>query len=537
MGSAPGRPARLQVNATARSAGARRGRRRDGKLTLAVVSGILLSVGGFTAASAAGVNPTAPAARAYLEQHGFAVPASAPNSGGAETPPATPRARCAPGDLVETDRQGRVPERDYASGRAGMGYTCNLRVVGATGGVGGFQVHRYVDRMGHECAFYDSTFLYPSDAYRQDAGTYVLDMSDPARPVRTAELATPAMSSPHESMRLNAERGLLVAAAGSGAVRELWLDVYDVGQDCRQPVLRSSTVFPGLGHEGGMSPDGRTYWSTTSVAGGITAFDLTDPSAPRVVWSSKTWTVHGLSVSADGNRVYLADGTDSGLVGAALRGGTGLRILDVTEVQRRDLDPQVHEISFLTWPVAAIAQNSVPVTIKGRAYLVQFDEFDQNSFSYSSEEAVGAARIIDIHDEQRPRVVSDLRLEVHQPSARASDQKNNPGAQGFARGYAAHYCAVPRPVDPEIVACTMIGSGLRIFDIRDPERPREVAYHIQPQTAGTDPSERGAYAMSGPAFAPERREVWYTDIDTGFFNVQLSKVAWPQSINRSQEER
>ena len=36
-------------------------------------------------------------------------------------------------------------------------------------------------------------------------------MTDPAKPVRTATLQTPAMQSPHESLRLNVARGLLVA--------------------------------------------------------------------------------------------------------------------------------------------------------------------------------------------------------------------------------------------------------------------------------------------------------------------------------------
>ena len=77
-----------------------------------------------------------------------------------------------------------------------------------------------------------------------------------------------------------------------------------------------------------------------------------------------------------------------------------------------------------------------------------------------------------------------------------------------------------------IAACSFLASGLRVFDIRDPLRPREVAYFNQPRTAADVPLERGAYAMSAPAFAPERREVWFTDGNTGFWNVRLSPDAW-----------
>ena len=34
-----------------------------------------------------------------------------------------------------------------------------------------------------------------------------------------------------------------------------------------------------------------------------------------------------------------------------------------------------------------------------------------------------------------------------------------------AQGYAAHYCNIPTRVNPKIVACSFIASGLRLFDI------------------------------------------------------------------------
>ena len=476
----------------------------------------------------AGVAPAGwPSVAAYAGAHGTGVG----DSGVDGAPAPAQRARCARGDLPETDRQGRVPARDYASGRAAEGYTCNARVVAATGGTGGFQVHRYVDRAGRECAYYDSTLVFPKDAYKgEPTGTYVLDMSDPRAPRRTAVLDTPAMQTPHESLRLHAGRGLLVANAGSPSTQVGWLDVYDVSVDCRTPVLRSSSAFAGLGHEGGMSPDGLTYWAATTATAGITAFDLTDPAAPTVVWRSADWATHGVSTSPDGTRLYLADMGKPALVAyrRTLVGGGGLRILDVSDVQRRVPNPQVREIAELTWPEATIPQNQIPVTIRGRSYLVQIDEYDTNVFEYRPDEEVGAGRIIDISDERRPRVVSHLRLEVHDKAARGTDQRDDPGAQRVGQGYAGHYCALPREVDPGIVACSMIASGLRVFDIRNPLRPREVAYHIAPQVSGPDPSERGAYAMAAPAFVPERREIWYSDANTGFYVLRLPPKAWPR---------
>ena len=102
-------------------------------------------------------------------------------------------------------------------------------------------------------------------------------------------------------------------------------------------------------------------------------------------------------------------------------------------------------------------------------------------------------------------------------------------AANDATGYAAHYCAVPRRVDPGIVACSFINSGLRVFDIRKPRHPREVAYFVAPPKAGTVAGLMpGNAAMSQPAFDPKRRDVWYTDAGSGFYNLHLGPKAWPR---------
>ena len=107
-------------------------------------------------------------------------------------------------------------------------------------------------------------------------------------------------------------------------------------------------------------------------------------------------------------------------------------------------------------------------------------------------------------------------------------QRNDPGADSSLQGYAGHYCAVPRRREPGIVACTFILSGLRIFDIRDPRRPREVAYFNAPHHDGLTNA-----ALSGPAFAPERREVWYSDGSHGFFAVRITNGAWTGPTTRT----
>ena len=464
------------------------------------------------------------AGHSHGHDHGAAVLAAADEgtrNAVTATAAATPRADCGPGSHPEAGAQGRVPLADYTSGRAEHPYTCNTELTARFGTTGGFQVHRYIDSAGRECAYYDSTLLFGRDLERGvESGVYALDMSEPSRPQRTAVLRSPAGQSPHESLRLNAARGLLAMNMGTAATYPGFVDIYDVSADCRSPVLRSSLPLAIGGHEGGFSPDGKTYWATTTAAPGVYAVDLTDPAAPQVVWRTTDYAVHGMGISADGTRAYLALVED--FVTTTTSGAGGLVILDVSEVQSRAPNPSVREISRLTWPEVSIPQNNLPVTIGGRRYVVQFDEFDSNVFGNDPADLVGGVHIIDIDDETRPRIVSRIRLEVHQQEQRATDQQDDPGNQSSGQGYAAHYCAVPREVEPHLLACSMIVSGLRVFDMRDPLRPREVAYFNQAQVSGPDPSERGAYAMSAPAFVPDRGEIWYSDSNTGFFNVRLT---------------
>jgi hypothetical protein len=442
----------------------------------------------------------------------------------------TPDGKCGPGSLPETSWQGRVPAKDFTSGRAAKGYTCNAEMVSHFGYSGGYRTARYVDKHGHVCAFYDSTLLFPSDVPGNSgkAGTYVLDMTNPRKPVFTDNLDTPAMDSPHESLRLNSTRGLLVADAGSPATQVGIVDVYSVADDCRHPTFESSLPIGPLGHESGFSPDGKTFWATATAREGITAIDLTQPAFPKIVWHTEKYGSHGMAISPDGKRAYLASPCCNYFTAISGYGNDsrtgGLIILDISSIQNRTIsnpNADVPEIARMTWPEISIPQNVIPVTIKKHDYLIEFDEFSSNVLQYNPDSSVGAARIIDIDNERHPHVISRIRLAAQNPTERASDQQSDPGANTGTQGYAAHYCAVPRQTDPGIVACSMILSGLRVFDIRDPYHPREVAYFNMP-------ADGGAHAMSAPAFDPGRGDIWYTDGASGFWDVHITNAAWPR---------
>lgn len=431
---------------------------------------------------------------------------------------ATPQARCRPGSNPLRGQEGRVPASALNSRAGAHGYTCNLSLVSHQGDFGGYKVWRYIDRAGHVCAFYDTALIFPMNAISlsgpPSTGVVVLNMRNPAHPVQTDTLTTVPMLSPHESLNLNRKRGLLAADLGNPATYPGLMSIYDVSHDCLHPKLDSTFQAARFGHESGLSPDGRTFW-ISGASEGLAAVDVSNPRHPRTIWQGNEF-VHGLSISDNGDTAYAADPVNGNLT-----------ILDVRQIQRRASHPKVREISRLTWHEVSIPQNAYAMRISGHRYLMEFDEFAFR-FNPPSNNYVGAARIIDISHPAHPRIVSDIRLQVNQPAAHRADARDPQPFHSTMLGYSAHYCSIPREVNPEIVACSFTNSGLRVFNIQNPAHPREVAYFVAPSNHSTQNGFSGSnFAMSKPAFDPIRREIWYTDASSGFYVLKLARGVWP----------
>lgn len=431
---------------------------------------------------------------------------------------ADPPANCRSGRPLAGE-QGRVTKADVDSPAAAQGWTCNLAEVSHYGTPGGFRVWRYTDPAGHVCAYYDTSFVTPANlvsvAGGPSIGVEVLDVTHPGHPVHTATLTTLAMLAPHESLNLNARRGLLAAEVGNGLTLPSSFAVYDVRHDCRHPQLLSQLAVP-TGHESGFSPDGRTFWAAGG-AGYISAIDLTNPRKPRIIWRGAYYS-HGLSVSADGRTLYQTD---------PINGNLG--IIDVSQIQDRVPHPKVHDISRITWNPVSVPQNTVPFTSHGHHYLLEFDEFAFRFNPVTVNDDPGAARIINIDNPRHPRITSDLRLAVQMRGAHITADSDPGELPNKALGYSMHYCAVPRAINPQIAACSAINSGLRVFNISNPAHPYEVAYFVSPPKAGPGLNlTPGDLAFSQPAFDPGRREIYYTDAVSGFYVLRLSRSAWPE---------
>ena len=456
---------------------------------------------------------------------------AAADLGAQQRPPAAvPRADCGPGSRPETSIQGRVPLADYTSGRADRGYLCNTRQVAHQGTSGGFKTLRYTDRKGNTCAYYDSTLLIGRDVVNnlltgEPLGVVVLNMNNPRRPRMTDTLLSPTMLSPHESLLVHQKRGLLIAEMGTAVTLPAVLEIYDVKTDCRHPRLLSRTLSSLFGHESGLSRDGKTFYASGTAAG-FAAIDISDPRDPETLFHQLNVQYHGMRLSNDDKTLYAAHIGEPGPGGIT---GPGLRILDVSDIQGRKPHPDVKVLSDLRWPNPSIPQVAEPFTRNGHQYVLEVDEFvdlfSLRGLTNLKESPVGAARIINVDNPRHPRIVSNIRLQVHQPKPHSSGpQQNDPGAWFPAQGYAAHYCSMPTRHDPKIAGCSMILSGLRLFDISDVRHPREVAYFNKPVTKVKKLTAfgNGAYAMSQPAWDVKRDSVWFTDTNSGFYVVKLT---------------
>jgi hypothetical protein len=271
-----------------------------------------------------------------------------------------------------------------------------------------------------------------------------------------------------------------------------------------------------LGHESGFSPDGLTYWVASLYFHTLAAIDLTDPALPQLVWLSYAYQPHGVSLSDDGRTLFMAEAAFDDASGDF----SGLTVLDVTQVQQRVLNAAVPIVSRLSWPNVSTPQNSTPFTRNGRRYLLHTDEFGEGA-------TIGAARIIDIQDVRKPFVVSTLRLAVNQP-AMQPELQGDPGNDQPFQGYQGHYCSLPSRVDPTVIACSFIMSGLRVFDIGNLAKPKEIAYFNKPLVPGSVPHQplrAGGFAMSAPAYDQATGDIWFTDGSTGFYVVRLTGAA------------
>ena len=432
-----------------------------------------------------------------------------------------PKADCGPGDRAETDLQGRIPPAERAAGFSG--FDCNVDLIGQYLGQGA----------GIQLASYEHCAYYHTESAEGVAGVVAVDLSDPTSPRETAFLTEAATADPWESLKVHERRGLLAAVQSDGE----GFAIYDVKHDCTRPRLLDDINIPGAsGHAGNFAQDGRTYYGA-GFNGKIYALDITNPRDVQLVlmFDPPTGGVHDLSTDASGRILYIAD---SGRVIGVRSEQNGLVVMDVSDIDNRVPNPSVTKLNELHWDDGAIAQMTQIVHINRRPYLIMADENGSGGLQGWSQACAaglppfGFARIIDMSDPADPQIVSKLLLEVTEPEHCPIVLGDTAATAIFS--YDSHYCSVDDPLDAKLLACSYFEAGLRVFDIRNPAAPFEVAYYNPPAGIGMPPggaSYIGAGAVQWNLSTPQIRlddcQIWTTTTHSGLQVLQLTDAAWP----------
>lgn len=444
---------------------------------------------------------------------------------------------CGPGDLPETGVQGEVPAADQLSGRSKQGYRCNVRPVGSNDldGLGGdIQLTWF-----RTCAYQVSP---KGDAASE--GVAVLDVADPRRPRLVTTLREPAWAGRggpalgiHEGVHASAARGILIVPIGT------MLSIYDVSKDCRRPVhvadvdagtdgdpTHSEAAGAGGIHSGQLSPDGTLYFATDIGNGAVapngpclTIFDLADLRHPKLLtrWGLD-FPCHDLELRPDGKRAYVGYyaptvGHPSAVVGAFTPVGqpahalSGIKVVDITHVRQGKL--------------AVLGQLE-----GGRQHTEVYARIGTREYLLGAEEAycpAGSGRIVDITDERHPVEVGELSLAINTlPNCDKASYNQN----GDVLHYTSHYLSVDDPSNASLAFYTWYGSGLRVFDIRDPRHPREVAYYNPPVGEGSTRTQDSATTY--PRYLPATGQIWFGSRVNGLNVVELDPRLRPKPGGR-----
>ena len=180
-----------------------------------------------------------------------------------------------------------------------------------------------------------------------------------------------------------------------------------------------------------------------------------------------------------------------------------LVVLDVSDIQFRRPNQQIRIVSRLFWNDQGQAEQMLPFVSRGRSYLISTDESGGQAgvgrlaaACARGASPYGYSSIIDITDETKPRIVSKIMLEVHDPKNCTKFLSEPPEVGGGPLDYSTERCALDRPVNPTMAACGSRGTGTRVFDMRDPLHPAEIAYW-------KGPAPRKAFLPGSGSWSPD----------------------------------
>jgi hypothetical protein len=302
-------------------------------------------------------------------------------------------------------------------------------------------------------------------------GTTIVDVSDPARPRKLAELTIPADVHSHKVrvmdgvMLVNREtppRTPLAAGARAG------LGIYDVSHPERPREIafwecKGVHRFTFDGRHAYLSPELDGYRGNI-----VMTLDLKDPARPEEIgrwWMPGQWTAGGETPSWEGrnHRCHHPIRRGNRLYVSYWHGG--FVILDIEDMRK----PRF--VSGLDWspPFASPTHTALPVPfpLVGRQILLVADE----DVAHLRPTSPAFLWLVDITDETHPVPFSTFQVE-------GIDGSPQPEFTGCHQP-----CEEVRGTE---IPVAWFAYGLRLVDIANPHAPREIASFVPPVAPGAD---------------------------------------------------
>jgi hypothetical protein len=302
-------------------------------------------------------------------------------------------------------------------------------------------------------------------------GTTIVDVSDPARPRRLAELTVPADTHSHKVRAVDGLMLVNLEALPRSRPRPDFrggLAIYDVSRPDRP---RPITVWPCQGvHR--FTFDGRHAYLSPDLEGYrgniVLTLDLADPARPEEVgrwWMPGQWIAGGETPTWKGrdHRCHHPIRLGNRLYAGYWHGG--LVILDIEDMRRPRLVSSLDWSPPFPWPTHTTLP--IPFPLMGRRVLLVSDE----DVAPIAPGPPAFLWLVDITDETRPVPFASFQVD-------GIDGTPQPEFTGCHQP-----CEEVRGTE---IPVAWFAHGLRIIDIARPHAPREVAAFVPPPPPGED---------------------------------------------------
>jgi hypothetical protein len=319
--------------------------------------------------------------------------------------------------------------------------------------------------------------LYVGHYGKSGMGTTVLDVSDASRPAIVDQWPAPAGTHTH---KVQIADGVLLVNEERFQKADEWtagMVVYDV-RDPLRPQRIGRFAGDGDGVHRIVWTGGRYAHASFTPEGHADriwgVFDLSDPTRPR---EAARWELD--EPQPDGKRYAAHHALLEGTTAYLGYGDANLVALDVSDLT------QPRKLWRVGWDGGG-THTCLP--LEGRGLVVVTDE-QMTDGPHAPE------RFVRIVDTRERRVVSVLPA----PQGDFAEQPSRFGPHNLHENRAGSYRSTT------LVFVTYFNAGLRVYDVRDPEHPEEVASWVPDQDQ----------PQSNDLFVEEGGRVWVTDRFTG----------------------